>query len=589
MSSERILIVDGDASSAAHLEAALTSLGYGLYATVGCGLRAVERAEADRPDLALVDLGLGGELTGPETGERLGRRLDVPVVYLTDQAGPEAVERSRGFGCVLRPFDPRQLHLNIRTALAAHDRERGHGETDTRQEAASELEKTLAELGGQSELMRTTFRSISDGIIVADETGRLLHVNPAAEQIIGDLGDGSPQGWAETSGLYRPDRETPVRAEELPLMRAIHLGESTDEEDLFIRHPKRPEGVHVRVSARPLLDGAGGVRGGVSVFRDVTQRVLAEEALAQAFAQGRLEVVETILHNIGNAINSVTTGIETVRQRLLNDRVGRRLFALAAAVREHEEDWIAYVRDDPQGRKVRPFILELSQGFSSQSEDLIRTVGRVRDRANHIADIVRTQKAAGSPGRDRKDVDLREAISGALRVLRDSLDKRGIDTRIDCRNAPREIRIQESQFHQMLVNLVKNSIEAIDELEVARGLEASPSIRIRASVDDPFLKVEVTDNGIGIRESETEELFAPGYTTKRQGSGLGLHSAANFVIASGGQIQAVSGGTGRGATMRVTLPLLLVAPRVMEEKRVRYPSFSGRQGRWTDGGGHEDR
>ena len=118
---------------------------------------------------------------------------------------------------------------------------------------------------------------------------------------------------------------------------------------------------------------SAGIRGGVIIFRDVTERLLAEEALAQAFAQGRLEVMDTILHNIGNAINSVTTGIETVRQHLGNDYVGRRLFALASAVREHQDDWSDYIENDPQGRKVMPFIVELSENFSKRNEELTKT------------------------------------------------------------------------------------------------------------------------------------------------------------------------------------------------------------------------
>ena len=201
------------------------------------------------------------------------------------------------------------------------------------------------------------------------------------------------------------------------------------------------------MSARPLLNDIGGIRGGVIVFRDVTARVFAEEALTQAFAEGRLEIVDTILHNIGNAITSVTTGIETVRRS------------------------------------------------------------------------------------------------------------------IDCRRAPCEIRVRESQFHQMLVNLIKNAIEAIDDLATERGLARTPSIRMRAYSGDKYLNVEVADSGIGLRTGDTRRLFAPGYTTKAAGSGLGLHSAANFVIAAGGRIEALSDGFGRGTTMRIMLPLSSVLPR----------------------------
>ena len=119
---------------------------------------------------------------------------------------------------------------------------------------------------------------------------------------------------------------------------------------------------------------------------------------------------------------------------------------------------------------------------------------------------------------DRKDIDLYDALSGAFRVLRDSLNKRGIRTAVDCGNAPQEIRVRESQFHQMLVNLVKNSIEAIDEHAVLFGLQEAPRISIRACAVDGFLNLEVIDNGIGIENKDTRMLFTAGFTTKNRGA-----------------------------------------------------------------------
>ena len=107
----------------------------------------------------------------------------------------------------------------------------------------------------------------------------------------------------------------------------------------------------------------------------------------------------------------------------------------------------------------------------------------------------------------------------------------------------------------MLVNLIKNGFEAIDDLAAAQGSVRAPRIRLTAYADDRFLILEVADNGIGIRAKDARVLFKPGYTTKQSGSGLGLHSAANFVIATGGRIQPLSEGAGRGTTMRILLPL----------------------------------
>ena len=479
-----------------------------------------------------------------------GEAVDEMELCIRNEQKPEGVFISVSGRPLAGPSDEPPGGVVVLRDITAHKK------------AQAELSQTMGELRNQSELMETAFNSISDGIVVADEQGNFLYVNPAAEQIVG-IGptDTSPEEWSETYGTFYPDRETPVGAKDLPLVRAVSAGESTDDVDLFIRNAKRPDGVFIRVSGRPLLNEIGGIRGGVIAFRDATEQMLSEEALARAFAQGRLDMIDTILHNIGNAISSVTVGIRTVHQDLTNDQVLRRLRALADAVETRRDDWIDYISNDPQGQKVMPFIIALAEDSAAMKERLMRTVERVRDRAEHIADIVRTQKALGNPSMDRKDLNLEEAMTSAIRVLQDSLHKRG--TRVDCdyEDAPKVIRIQESQFHQMMVNLLKNAIEAVDELAASGGLEETPRIRIRAGVEGDFLQIDVSDNGIGIdMDQNSSRIFAAGFSTKGSGSGLGLHSVANFVISSGGQIRPFSDGIGQGATMRVMLRLASVLP-----------------------------
>ena len=414
------------------------------------------------------------------------------------------------------------------------------------------MKKTVDELQHQIQLMQAIFDSISDGVIVADEHGSLTF-NPSAARIIGGSIDAVPERWTEEYSMFYPDKVTPIPTEELPLVRALR-GEATDEMEIFIRTAAKPEGVYISASGGPIRL-SGTARGGVTVFRDVTERVRAEEALAQAFAQGRLEVMDTILHNIGNAITSVAIGIGTLKEELGNNPLIERLSALSETVKAHAEDWGDYVQHDPQGQQVRPFLLALAADFVEQNRELVRTVERVNSQTNHIVDIVRAQRGFDSKAMTSKDVNLRQAISGALKIVQDSFASRGIQTQVNCGDAPEEIRIQESQFNQMLVNLLKNAMEAIDELKKSGGLKGPPRIEIRAYVRQDFLVLEVQDNGIGIEQKNLKTIFGAGYTTKREGSGLGLHSAANFVTGSGGKIQPLSDGYGTGTTMRVTLRL----------------------------------
>ena len=428
--------------------------------------------------------------------------------------------------------------------------------------AEAELEQTARELRNQNELIEAAFNNISDGVAIYDLSKRSLHLNSSVTQITGIEGVTVPLSeWPRTNGVFYPDQKTLIKIREQPLSRILFRGESIDDEDIFIRNEKKSEGVYIRASGRPLYNEDNIVRGAVLTFRDITEQMINEEALAQAFAQGRLEILDTILHNIGNAVNSVTAGIETVRQHLVKNPLVHRLCALAEALKAHRDDWDNYIRNDPQGQQALPFVIALAEDFSQQDAALIKTVNRVKDRADHIADIIRTQETLNGPNMNLKDIDLQHAFSMAIKVLQESLDKRGIETVIDCEDStPQEIRIQESKFHQMMINLIKNSIEAIDDLASTGGLNAPPRIHIRVYIRGNVLTLEVEDNGIGIDIGNTRRIFASGYTTKESGSGLGLYSVANFVLSSGGQIRAMSDGSGKGTTIRIKLNLSSLLP-----------------------------
>ncbi len=425
-------------------------------------------------------------------------------------------------------------------------------------EAETRLKHTIRELQEQTSVMQTVFDSISDGVVVADEQGNFMFFNDSAERIVG-IGqtETGPDEWANRYGIFFNDRETPFPTDELPLVQAIR-GESVDEVEMFIRNRNVPEGVHISVSGRPLHDDSDLVKGGVIVFRDVTERIRAEEALAEAFAHGRLEIIDTVLHNIGNAINSVSIGLGTVRNGLERSRLSARLGALADTLEGHEGDLGTYLGTDPQGRQAVPFLVALAKDLTAQEARFGSAIARVEGRVAYIADIVRTQKSLDSVSAARKDVNLRDAIDASLAMMQESLAKRAVEVAVDCGRAPAIIRIHESKFSQMMLNLVKNGVEAIDELAASGQPATKPRIEIRAYVRDDFLVLDVADNGIGLDEKNFKIVFSAGYSTKLTGSGLGLHSIANFVLSSGGEIYPLSDGTGKGTTMRVKFRLSTV-------------------------------
>jgi len=142
-------------------------------------------------------------------------------------------------------------------------------------------------LARQKTLLQSVLDNISDAVIVADETEKIILGNPAARRLHGEAPFGAPaEKWAEAFGLYRPDRVTPVPAREVPMMRAIR-GESVDGEEVFVQNHGQKEGRWQLVSGRPLRDEQGKCRGGVLVVRDIDDRKHAEEERSQLIEELR--------------------------------------------------------------------------------------------------------------------------------------------------------------------------------------------------------------------------------------------------------------------------------------------------------------
>ena len=252
-----------------------------------------------------------------------------------------------------------------------------------------ELQRTSTELHRRVQLLDAILRSMSDGVVVVDRNARLTYVNDRVERLLGvGRTELPPDEWVELYGLFRPDQVTPFDDDDLPLLRATR-GESSDNVEMFVRNAHVPRGVFISVDGRPLRDPAGEVSGGVAVVRDLSQHIAAREA----FVNGRLEVVDTVLHNIGNAMNSVTVGTGTLHAALRDNELAGRLSALAGTIAAQGDDPGPWLRDDSRGRRAIPFLLALAADLAAHNQRLLQTADRVRDRVQHIDTILRTQQS----------------------------------------------------------------------------------------------------------------------------------------------------------------------------------------------------
>lgn len=158
----------------------------------------------------------------------------------------------------------------------------------------SRIEQDLQTLRLETETMQAILNSLTEGVVVADQEGKLLFVNPMAERIVG-IGprEVTPAEWTSVYGCYRTDKVTPYPPEQLPLTRAMK-GEEVIDELIFIKNAAQPTGMWISASSCPLRNTDGSVRGGVVVFRDITEHQNAQESL-ERFARAVEQTADSVL------------------------------------------------------------------------------------------------------------------------------------------------------------------------------------------------------------------------------------------------------------------------------------------------------
>jgi signal transduction histidine kinase len=273
------------------------------------------------------------------------------------------------------------------------------------------------------------------------------------------------------------------------------------------------------------------------------------EVVETARAAGMSEIATGILHNVGNVLNSVNVSVDLLGQRLRESKT-LLLERLAGVVSEHEGDFPRWVADDPQGRKLPPFLGALSRQISDERASMQEEVNALSGGVQHIRALVDAQQTFATQTRLEEPTSIEQEFERALK-LSESVGGGARDIEIRREVEPGlSLRTDRHRLLDILVNLVQNARQALGE-----RCDAKPLLVLRAcSGPTGIVRVEIEDNGCGISAEHQSQLFRHGFTTKSTGHGFGLHASANAATQLGGHLTAHSEGLGKGARFTLELP-----------------------------------
>lgn len=379
-------------------------------------------------------------------------------------------------------------------------------------------------MGEELEALAVRYRDLileasGDGVYGVDRQGRTIFANPAAERLCGyTLDEMLGRSPHELTHHTRPDGSH-YPSSECPVYAAFRDGEvHRVDDEVFWR--KDGTCFPVEYISTPIIED-GCILGAVVSFRDITKRRAAEAALEQS--RQRERALEADLHQVSrlSAMGELASGIAHELNQPLTAicsyaRAAKRF--LKGGAPEAEVRAIEYMdkaaaqalRAGEIIRRLREFILK-GEGFQT-FEDVGEVVGEAvglaasATRAPNIAVSTRVEAGMGT-------------------ILMD------------------KIRVQ-----QVVVNLVSNAVEA---------LAGSPNGQIEicaATIHRGWAEVAVRDNGPGLAEAVSDQLFEPFVTSKSTGMGIGLSICRSIVEEHGGRLTAEKNRNG-GMTFRFTLPL----------------------------------
>jgi len=275
-----------------------------------------------------------------------------------------------------------------------------------------------------------------------------------------------------------------------------------------------------------------------------------KEMLIVSRQAGMTDVATSVLHNVGNVLNSLNISASLVASHLEEFKIDR-VIQVARLINQNSANLGSFFANDPKGRQVPGFLTQLGEHLAKEQTLLLREIEFVKSKIEHIKVIVATQQDYGRVSGVTEKVRVVDLVEDLLRIHIPELEEQGITVKREYASDLPEIPLEKHKVLQILLNLTANAKHACVDAGKEPGL-----VTVRVSNGDDRVRIAVCDNGVGISRENLRKIFHHGFTTRKQGGhGFGLHSGALLAKEIGGALTAHSEGPGRGAVFTLELPV----------------------------------
>jgi signal transduction histidine kinase len=274
-----------------------------------------------------------------------------------------------------------------------------------------------------------------------------------------------------------------------------------------------------------------------------------QQLLTTSHQAGMAEVATSVLHNVGNVLNSVNISATLIAGKVRGSKESA-LRKVADLMQQQGDSLSQFISQDERGRQIPSFLGQLADRLRQEREGLLTEIEDLNRNVEHIKEIVAIQQNYACVAGVRETLPIAEVVEDAVRFHLNALERQQVNVVREFA-ALRSVTVDRHRVLQILVNLLSNAQHACERAE-----NGERRITLRTiSAAEETVRIQVSDNGVGITAENLTRIFAQGFTTRKDGHGFGLHSSALAAKELGGSLSVFSDGPGRGATFTLDLPI----------------------------------